>query len=710
MDIYLKTLKEHFKFDSFRDKQLEIIKTILEEKRDVCAIMFTGAGKSLCYQFPPVFTNKTCLIISPLISLMKDQQGKMENVDVPVCCLNSTIQFKNDLKMEILENKYRLVYMAPEYLITQKNFLNQLIENEIIQAFCIDEAHCISTWGSDFREAYKKLDCLRLWFPNIPIMTFTATATKKVQNDIINILKLKNPLIIKTTFNRPNLIIRVFPKKENPINDLLPLIKKNEQTIIYCQTRKMTDQISKSLKTNNILCGNYHAGMSSEKRSKIHQKFSSNKISCIVATIAFGMGIDAIIRKVIHYGIPKDMESYYQEIGRAGRDGEKSECILFYALSDMNSNNYFLNKIKNIAYRNHMVQLALVMKNYIFSSECRRKYILEYFDEKYQLNNCEACDNCFKNKKIIKKNFSEEAIKVFRILNLTGNIYGRIMIINILRGSNSKKIPTTFKKSNLFASGKNHSEQWWKIFLTLLINGQFIKEKPISGGHAFSLGLTTQTMDWIKSFEKNKETTLLLQVPEEMEKLILPTPKKKIIDLSLSFDDETDPDNNLNDNFDEKNELEIINKKSNIDLIFELFQIKKKNIDQIANQLNLKKLTIENNLVKLFDQNKYLDLDRLNFNNEVFDLISKKIIQLNYPDELKQIKKSLPNYISYLQIKLTQIKMNKNKGQINKNKVNDIMLKINQDIKFMQQQSNTNVNINKQYEEIMNSYNKYISL
>src|SRR5579885_2633576 len=282
--------------------------------------MFTGSGKSLCYQFPAVFSNKTSIIVTPLISLMNDQQIKMEELNIPVCCLNSTIFNKNELKDEIFQNKYRLVYMTPEYLITQKSFLNQLSKNKILQAFCIDESHCISTWGNDFREAYKKLNYIREWFPEIPIMTFTATATKKVQNDIINILKRKNPLIIKTTFDRPNLIIKVFPKGISPIKDLLPIINKNEHTIIYCQTRKNTDQISELLKKNNIVSGNYHAGMNSDERDKIHKKFSLKEISCIVATIAFGMGIDTIIRKVIHYGIPKDMESYYQEIGRAGRD------------------------------------------------------------------------------------------------------------------------------------------------------------------------------------------------------------------------------------------------------------------------------------------------------------------------------------------------------------------------------------------------------
>lgn len=669
MDPYTKLLKTKFGYDSFRDKQLEIVKSIIEDKRDVCAIMFTGAGKSLCYQFPAVYTGKISIIISPLISLMQDQKEKMDDVGIPVCCLNSTIKNKDELKGEIFNNKYRLVYMAPEYLITQENFLTELVMLDMIESFCIDEAHCISTWGNDFRDAYKKLDCIRKWFADIPIMCLTATATKKVQDDIVTTLKLKKPLIIKTTFNRPNLIIKILQKSSNKLGDLIPYVKKNEKTIIYCQTRKMTDKISEELIKKGYLCGNYHAGMTSTERESIQKKFSDGKLYCVVATVAFGMGIDAVIRKVIHYGIPQNMESYYQEIGRAGRDGLISECILFYTLSDMSSNNYMLNQISNISYRLRMIQLSLIMKNYIFSSDCRRKYILNYFGEEYLEDNCKACDNCMKHMISKKVNLAKESYYIFKTLNLTGNVYGSKMIIDIIRGSASKKISNTHKKSEFYGIGKNYSENWWKTVITLLINQQYIKEKAISGGHGFSLSLSDIGVKWLLSYEKDKTTQLSMSIPNSMElgiksDNVLPKddPIKNSNELIKT---KTSPkDDSTNDSTKDSAELIKLDtlpkdKSKNIDLIYDMFQNKGYDVGKIAKELNLTNRTIENNLVKLYGQGKDLSLEKIGFNDNVCNMIQNKIKELGYPTELKKIRDELPKKINYLHIKLAHTKMNK---------------------------------------------------
>ena len=221
MNDYLKVLKDKFGHDNFRDKQLEIIRSVIEEKKDVCAIMFTGAGKSLCFQFPPVYSGKTAIVVSPLISLMNDQFKKMEKMGISVATLNSTVYNKDTLKKEILKGKYRLVYMTPEYLITQEEFIKKLHESGTLCLFCADESHTISVFGNDFRPSYKKLHKLRKWCKDVPIMAMTATATKKVQEEIITSLKLKNPLIVKTTFDRPNLVIRVQQKSGKCIDDIM---------------------------------------------------------------------------------------------------------------------------------------------------------------------------------------------------------------------------------------------------------------------------------------------------------------------------------------------------------------------------------------------------------------------------------------------------------------------------------------------------------
>lgn len=665
---YVKVLKEKFKFDNFREHQLEIIKYIIEDKRDILSIMYTGFGKSLLFQFVSVYTNKIVIVISPLISLMNDQVMKMKELNIPVCTLNSTVNNKMFLKAEIYENKYRLVYMTPEYLITQQDFLQELYDRSILEAFCVDESHCLSSMGSDFRPSYLKLNCIRDWFEDVPIIAVTATATPVVSKDIVKCLGLKNPAIIKTTFDRPNLIIKLIQKTTNSTKDLLSVVEPGEPTIIYCQTRKASDSISNDLKQRGINCECYHAGMRTEDRESVHERFVKGEISCVVGTIAFGMGIDLTIRKVIHYGIPKDIEGYYQEIGRSGRDGKESHCYLFYALGDMNSNNYFLNQISNVAYRNRMIQMALVMKNYLFSSECRRKYILAYFGEEYKKDNCKACDNCLTNKQVTTKDFGSDALLIFQVMNLTGNNFGATMIINILRGSGSKKIPKFYTKSNLFNAGRHHTEQWWKILMRMLINNSYIKEKPISGGHSFTLAITQKAIDFMGLKKIKPDTQLILQVPDDMS-VLLPKTKKKP-ELILFDDDFNDHDDHNHDNEPviSEQETEIITKKKHpMDTTYELYQNKKRTIIQIAKDLDLKKQTIEDHICKLYAKNYTMDLTPVGFTNEIYETISNKIIELKNPDKLKTIKDNLPDHISYLQIKLTQMQMKKNEKKNEKN-------------------------------------------
>ena len=641
MDEYSVTLKEQFGFDSFRDKQLEVIDAVLKRNNDVCAILFTGAGKSLCFQFPPVHTNKLALVVSPLISLMNDQKFKLESNGIPCNCLNSTIPGKEKVKSEILDNKYRLIYVTPEYLVTQEEFIKELREKDILLTICIDESHCISSWGSDFRVSYKKLNVLKEWFPDIPIMAFTATATPVVQKDIIKTLKLKDPEIIKTTFDRPNLRIFVKQKGPVPLIDLYPLLKDGSPSIVYCQTRKQTENISNLLKSKGIKSGIYHAGINSLERELIHESFINNELSCVVATVAFGMGIDKVIRNVIHYGMPKDMESYYQEIGRAGRDRKRSDCYLFYCGSDVEANNYFINQIKNNTYRLHKMKMTAFMKKYIYSHECRRKIILRYFGEEYKKDNCENCDNCLNKKNIIKKDFSMEAILILTTIYETNSSYGVRTIIDILRGSNSKKIPTKYKKMDFFGKGKYHGIEWWKLFSKMLINIEFIKEKSLAGGYGFLLCRTKKAREWL---DKN---TIGYKLKKDGKKLLLPL----IDEMKIFYDSE----NSNNDNSKENN---ILIKGNTTEITYDLFQNKKMSITKIAKERKMKILTIEDHVVKLYNDDKDLDMDRLKFNDNIYKKISKKIKQLNNPKKLKVIKDNLPE-VSYLQIKLTQVKMDK---------------------------------------------------
>ena len=388
-------LKQYFGYDEFRPMQADIIKNILE-KRDSLVIMPTGGGKSICYQLPTLKFEGLTLVISPLISLMKDQVDGLKANGINAEYINSSLLQEEiiDIKKRIQEKKVKLLYIAPERLASEKFkiFLNALDINLI----AIDEAHCISEWGHDFRPEYRNLKPLRAIFPESPIIALTATATEKVRTDISKQLSLKDPKIFVSGFNRKNLNLMVVEKKKT-MEKIMRMLKeyKRESAIIYCFSRRDSEQIAEKLRYRGFNALSYHAGLDNETKKHNQDLFIKDKINIIVATIAFGMGINkSNVRLIIHHTFPKTLEGYYQEIGRAGRDGLSSDCILFYSRGDIRKHEFFIDKIKDETIQNNARTKLHQVMNYCEDNSCKRKHILKYFGEDFLEDNCGACDFC----------------------------------------------------------------------------------------------------------------------------------------------------------------------------------------------------------------------------------------------------------------------------------------------------------------------------
>jgi ATP-dependent DNA helicase RecQ len=504
-------LKKYFGYDQLKDKQFEIIDNILHHKKDVCGILPTGYGKSICYQLPYLITQKTIFVVSPLISLMEDQMNAMKKLNIPVICLNSSVEFKSRLKADLLRGNHKIVYVTPEYLVTAKKFIQVLHKKHGIGLFAIDEAHCISIWGADksFRPDYRKLKCIKKYLPEVPIVSLTATANVRVRQDICKSLKLDNPKMILGNLYRDNLNISI--KKKNKINeDLIPLMAKYKDvsgsSIIYVKTRKDCDTIAKKIKSNGYLCDSYHAGLDSEVRTKIQKNFINNKIKIIVATIAFAMGIDkSDIRLVCHYGCPSDVSSYYQEIGRAGRDGGESECIMFYSTSDFRISRYFLKEIEDSLYRKYREKQIITIEKFVYSNVCRWKNVLSYFDKDDgdSFDICDKCDNCINKVKEVNMDFSEPAFILLKLVSKLDGRYGMTILLNILRGSRSKKMTSVMKKLPVYGKGIYYSMKWWKVFGRLLINEDYLCEKTIISGFGTVIKSTNKGLKWFNKIQKN---------------------------------------------------------------------------------------------------------------------------------------------------------------------------------------------------------------
>jgi len=469
-------LKEIFGFSNFRGAQEDIILNLFNGK-NTFVLMPTGAGKSLCYQLPAVMSKGTAIVISPLIALMKNQVDQLKAFGVNAQFLNSTLN-KADIrrvKEETLTGEIKLLYVAPESLTKEDNI--EFLKQATISFAAIDEAHCISEWGHDFRPEYRKIKNIIHQIADVPIIALTATATPKVQLDIQKNLQMEEADVFKSSFNRKNLYYEIRSKVD--VNkQLIRFVKehKGQSGIVYCLSRKKVMEIAELLKINDVKAAPYHAGLESAVRMKNQDDFLNEDMDVIVATIAFGMGIDKPdVRFVIHYDTPKSLEGYYQETGRAGRDGLEGRCIMFYSLDDIIKLEKF-NKDKPVTERENAKQLLEEMSSYAESSVCRRKQLLHYFGEEYTDTDCKEngmCDNCAHPKEVFE---GQDFIrKVIVTADQTEQRFGIKHLVDVIRGIESQYVKSyDHYKLEVFGSGKNETEVFWRSVVRQTLLNEFL--------------------------------------------------------------------------------------------------------------------------------------------------------------------------------------------------------------------------------------------
>lgn len=502
------TLKTYFGYDEFRPLQKDIIESVLSGK-DNFVLMPTGGGKSLCYQLPALKLSGLTLVISPLIALMKDQVDALRANGIAAEFINSSLTPSEIEKVQAqaAAGKLKILYAAPERLALTnfKLFLKSLN----LSLIAVDEAHCISAWGHDFRPDYRNLQMLKTIFAGVPIVALTATATEKVRADILQQLAITQAKVFVSSFNRPNLNLRVV-KKNNAFAKLLALLKnyKNQSVIIYCFSRKDTESLAADLKSEGFKAASYHAGLEANQRRKTQELFIKDEINIIVATIAFGMGIDKPdVRLVVHYTFPKSLEGYYQEVGRAGRDGLPSDCVMFYTYADARKHEYFLNDINDEQLKKQTEQKLQEVMTFAELRSCRRRHILNYFGEKYTQENCEACDCCTLKPEVFDGTIISQ--KILSAILRTGSRFGANHIIGVLLGKKQAKIfACRHHELSVFGLVKDFSADDLKDIISQLIHrGLLVK----TADQYATLTLTTKGAQFLSA----RETINLDRLPTE---------------------------------------------------------------------------------------------------------------------------------------------------------------------------------------------------
>ncbi|MEH1775696.1 MAG: DNA helicase RecQ [Nostoc sp.] len=530
-------LKYHFGYDQFRPGQRQIIEDALQN-RDLMVVMPTGGGKSLCFQLPALLKNGLTVVVSPLIALMQDQVEALRNNNINATFLNSSLNpYKVRSREEaILSGKVKLLYVAPERLLSERflPFLDLVKEKIGISSFAIDEAHCVSEWGHDFRPEYRQLKSLRKRYPDVPTVALTATATDRVRSDIIQQLGLKQPSIHLASFNRENLYYEVRPKTKYAYAELLELIRETEgSTIIYSLTRKKVDELTFKLQNDKIGVLPYHAGLTDEERSSNQTRFIRDDVRVMVATVAFGMGINKPdVRLVVHFDMPRNIESYYQESGRAGRDGEPSRCTIFFSFGDVKTIEWSIDQKTDPQEQLIAKQQLRQMIDYAEGTDCRRTIQLGYFGERFP-GNCGNCDNCRHPKPM--QDWTIEAMKFLSCVARCKERFGMLHIIDVLRGAKKDKIiQYEHDKLSTYGIGKDRTLDEWRMLGRSLLHQGLIEQT--SDGYSVlklnalswqvmrkqrpvSLAVTTvQKITWEQGSEKAEEAEILLQKLRSLRK------------------------------------------------------------------------------------------------------------------------------------------------------------------------------------------------
>ncbi|WP_160689710.1 DNA helicase RecQ [Clostridium sp. C2-6-12] len=506
-------LKKYYGFDSLRRGQFEIINSILNRKDTFC-LMPTGAGKSICYQIPAIIFQGITIVISPLISLMKDQVDNLIGNGIKAAYINST-QSIEDIKRILLESsmgEYKILYISPERL--ESRMFIDMIKDLHISQIAIDEAHCVSQWGHDFRRSYLEISNFINVLKNRPVISaFTATATNEVREDSVKMLGLNNPYIYKGDINRENLNLNVL-KEIDKLETLKDIIRENyEQSgIIYCASRKEVDELYYYLKDLGYNVGKYHGGLKDEEKEKFQEDFLYENIDVIVATSAFGMGIDkSNIRFIVHFTLPQNIEAYYQEIGRGGRDGEKCNCYLFYSESDIRRVEYIINNSASMNRREVQLRKFQGIIDYSNLQECFRKYILNYFGNERKLNYCNNCSNCLKDDEL--KDFTRESQMILSTVFRTKQQYGISVLVDILKGFKGPKIiQNHLDKITTYGIMKEYEGAFIKDLIKNLLNEGYVDLKE---GTYSMLKLNNRSMKVLKS-----EETVVFKILDKAEPIL----------------------------------------------------------------------------------------------------------------------------------------------------------------------------------------------